>query len=83
MVTCATVGAHEQGVNLSKKPGYLNDYWWGYMILREAERSNIRGAYLFKKPGYPYRGWGYMTQCGGGGTGTTLIIYHNSKWGLI
>jgi hypothetical protein len=26
MVTCATVGAHEQGVNLSKKPGYLNDY---------------------------------------------------------
>ena len=29
MVTCATVGAHEQGVNLSKKPGYLNDYLVG------------------------------------------------------
>jgi hypothetical protein len=29
MVTCATVGAHEQGVNLSKKPGYLIDHLVG------------------------------------------------------
>ena len=53
--------------------------WRGYMILRVEERSNIRGAYLSKKPGYPYRGWGYMIQRGGGGAVTKLMSYQKPK----